>query len=365
MKLITKNKITGILIIICSALLLPFQDRAQGTVIEFEKPSHDFGKIKEEEGPVVYEFKFTNKGNVPAVIGNVQASCGCTTPEWSREPVQSGKSGYIKAQFNPRNRPGVFDKSLTVTANTEPGTITLRIHGIVTPKSKYPEYTDTIGNLRVQSRSLNFSSITTKEPVTKDFKIYNEGPTPISFSNPAQLPKYLKVIIVPAVLQPKSEGTLKITYDAKLKNDFGYVTDALILPTSDSKQPRKILSILANISEYFPELSPEQLASAPKIEFATSSYDFGEIKEGTNVTTEITFTNTGKGDLLVRKAKSSCACIAVNAPKSIVEPGETAKIKITLNTTGKTGKESRTVTVFCNDPSNSTAVFTIRADIIK
>src|ERR1700712_469676 len=95
---------------------------AQGTLIDFESPEHNFGKVREEEGPVVYEFKFTNKGTSPAIITNVQASCGCTTPEWSRDPVQPGKSGFIKAEYNPINRPGVFEKALTVTANTEPAT---------------------------------------------------------------------------------------------------------------------------------------------------------------------------------------------------------------------------------------------------
>jgi hypothetical protein len=98
-------------------------------VFVWESQAHDFGKIKQGV-PATHEFKFTNKGKVPLVITNVQASCGCTTPDWSKEPIPPGQQGFIKATFNAASA-GAFNKTVTVTANVDPGFMQLSIKGEV------------------------------------------------------------------------------------------------------------------------------------------------------------------------------------------------------------------------------------------
>jgi hypothetical protein len=97
--------------------------------IQWDGATHDFGKIKQGT-PVTHKFTFTNKGKVPAVITNAQPSCGCTTPDWTRDPVMTGGEGYVKATFNAMAL-GPFDKVITVSANTEGGVILLHIKGEV------------------------------------------------------------------------------------------------------------------------------------------------------------------------------------------------------------------------------------------
>lgn len=104
---------------------------AQAT-LTFTTTEHDFGKIK--EGTMAnYEFTFTNTGKAPLVLSNVQPSCGCTTPEWSKEPIMPGAKGVIKASFNSYGRPGSFQKYITVKSNASNGEITLTIKGTVEP----------------------------------------------------------------------------------------------------------------------------------------------------------------------------------------------------------------------------------------
>src|SRR6188768_1466983 len=103
----------------------------QTKAIQFREETFDFGSVKEEGGPVTHEFMFTNTGNRPVKILTVQPSCGCTTPSWSREPVAVGKTGFIQASFNPKGRPGYFNKSLTVTTDLDPTPIILQIKGQV------------------------------------------------------------------------------------------------------------------------------------------------------------------------------------------------------------------------------------------
>ncbi len=99
-------------------------------VLKFSEEKHNFGKIK--EGVVAtHSFEFKNTGNSPVVISNVAPSCGCTTPELTKEPIMPGKTGKITASYNSKGRPGAFNKSIVVTSNAQNGQIVLFINGEV------------------------------------------------------------------------------------------------------------------------------------------------------------------------------------------------------------------------------------------
>ena len=101
-------------------------------VIAFEEMDHDFGTIK--EGAVVeYTYKFENTGDAPLIIQNAQPSCGCTVPEWSKDPVPVGGEGFIKAKFDSQGKPNMQNKTITITANTWPKTNQLKFKAMVTP----------------------------------------------------------------------------------------------------------------------------------------------------------------------------------------------------------------------------------------
>lgn len=106
--------------------------------IEFETVVHDFGKIYDGR-TAEYEFVFYNRGKVPLVLSNVQPGCGCTTPEWPREPIMPGQKSKIKAIYNPATYRGNFSKGITVQSNAENGPIQLTIKGIVEDTPKQPQ----------------------------------------------------------------------------------------------------------------------------------------------------------------------------------------------------------------------------------
>ncbi|MEZ5026377.1 MAG: DUF1573 domain-containing protein [Chitinophagales bacterium] len=86
--------------------------------LKFNTLEHDFGN-KPQNKPVTYEFEFTNVSDEPLILENVKASCGCTTPTWTKEPVMAGKKGNIVVQYN-MAREGAFRKSISVdTKNGE------------------------------------------------------------------------------------------------------------------------------------------------------------------------------------------------------------------------------------------------------
>ncbi len=122
------------IIFILTAILLSVaavSAQKKQAVISAQETSFDFGNIKEADGKVSHTFKIDNNGDGPLVITRVIASCGCTTPEWTREPIAPGKSGDVKITYNPANRPGAFIKTISIYSNGKKGSFILTIKGKV------------------------------------------------------------------------------------------------------------------------------------------------------------------------------------------------------------------------------------------
>ncbi len=97
----------------------------------FNEESHDFGTIK--EGDIVeHVFKFKNTGDAPLIISSATASCGCTVPVWPKEPIAVGADAEIQVKFNSKGKPGIQNKTVTITANTFPKVNRVRIKANVT-----------------------------------------------------------------------------------------------------------------------------------------------------------------------------------------------------------------------------------------
>ena len=98
---------------------------------DFAKIEHDFGTVAEGKDTLWVEFTFTNTGNEPLYISDVRTSCDCTLADWSKDPVQPGKTGVIKGGYKIEGKTGRFDKSIIIFANTTPATTMLSIKGTI------------------------------------------------------------------------------------------------------------------------------------------------------------------------------------------------------------------------------------------
>ncbi len=106
-----------------------------GAKMKFEKTEHDFGTIN--EGDIVETvFKFTNSGKSELIITSAKASCGCTVPQWPKEPIMPGETGEIKVKFDSKRKPNLQQKRITLITNTGDGKEILMIKAMVTPEKK-------------------------------------------------------------------------------------------------------------------------------------------------------------------------------------------------------------------------------------
>ena len=110
------------------------ETEAPSPVFTCDEMEHDFGKIRETEKYAFHEFVVKNTGTAPLIISRVLSSCGCAQPEWSTNPIEPGREGFVIISFDMVNRPGPFSKNITVFTNEKAFRRVLTIKGEVIPK---------------------------------------------------------------------------------------------------------------------------------------------------------------------------------------------------------------------------------------
>ncbi|MBM3423974.1 MAG: DUF1573 domain-containing protein [Bacteroidetes bacterium] len=127
-----KQLLLCVCLVLCNAVINAQVPIDKGPKISFNKEVHDYGTIKYDGDPNC-AFEFTNTGDEPLIISNCKGSCGCTVPEWPKEPIAPGAKGVIKVKYDTK-RPGPISKSVTISSNAinEPEKV-VKIKGEVGP----------------------------------------------------------------------------------------------------------------------------------------------------------------------------------------------------------------------------------------
>lgn len=335
-------------------------------VMEFIETEHDFGEIKEEDGPAVFEFSFINNGEKPIVLSNVKASCGCTTPAWSREPVMPGERGFVKAQYNPRNRPGTFRKSLTITSNAVPARSYLYIKGKVIPRVKTIEekLPYKVGGLRMTNQTFNLSRITTQKPVERSYDIYNAGEDTIRIQDNVMTPSFIQLKFENKILAPKQTGQMSIWLDPGSADGLGLTDNSVVFYTDEKENAQKSISVRATIQEYFGNLTEEELTNAPSLQIAERMKDLGKMTSGTTKTETFELKNVGKTDLNIRKVETNCSCLKAELKKENIKAGSSVELVVTFDSARRRGRQTKSVTIYSNDPKDPTQMVTVKTQVV-
>lgn len=318
----------------------------------FREKVYDFGEVMEAKGSADHEFVFTNGSGRPVKILKVTTSCGCTTPGWSKEPVMPGKTGFVKASFDPKGRPGFFNKTLTILTDLDANPVVLQIKGTVLLQGDEGEVLAvSAGKLRLKSRTFSMGTVyLNREPVEKQFPVKNDGDVPLKFIS-VQKPAYVKVDM-PSVLEPGQKGQIRIVYDAKAKGTFGFASDNVLITTSDPGEEVKGFSLFATLEEYYATPSAEELQTAPQAFLKESSVDFGQYPPGASLERKVTLLNKGKKELKIRALQGNCTCIFAEAEKKSIRAGDSTQIRILFKPQTRGGTQQKAITLYTNDPRN-------------
>ncbi len=364
------KKLLGITMI---SLLMTLNVLAQtGAKIQFEKTRHDFGTFQETDGIQHYQFKFTNTGNVPLVINDVKASCGCTTPNWTKEPIPPKKSGFVKVSFDPKNRPGPFNKSITVSSNTKPASTILYIVGKVIERKRTEAdfYKFSLNGLKMKSNHFAMTKMTVSEVKSEPLELYNTTTKPmvVEFD---RIPKYIEFEKTKIKLAPRAKTYIEVTYNAKAKKDYGFLTDDIPVIVNGQRNGNGYLRVSAEIYDDFSKMTEKQKNEAGRMTFEKKIHDMGTVKQrgkgAGSVEFDFPFQNTGNTALKIRKIAGSCDCVdAYLMPsKKDIAPNGKAKIHVVFNPRYQNGKQLKTISVITNSPKQPKVTLRVKGMVVK
>ncbi len=335
---------------------------SQKAIIGFDKKSHDFGKINENDGKASHIFEFSNTGNAPLVVNRVQASCGCTTPTWTKEPIEPGKKGSITVTYNPQGRPGAFTKTITVYSNAAEEQEHLTIQGEVqvAAVTSGSDFSVTMGAVRLKSKVIQMNNVEKVKNQVRTLDIQNTSKAPVkpTFDN---LPPYISVSIVPEILKPNDEGKVTFTFNPKKCTVWGPVTDEVYMVIDGKRNFSDDfkLTVVGNLVEDFSKLTPDQKRVAPITEIPVKTLSFGTLKEGKKKVGTFFITNKGQSPLEIRRIINNNSELQVKS-KSTVTAGKSTEINIDLSTKKMAeGEYKKSFTIQTNDPENSYIVFVV------
>ncbi|MDY3034472.1 MAG: DUF1573 domain-containing protein [Odoribacter sp.] len=333
-------------------------------IMEIKQPTLVLDNLLADDQPQTKIFEIKNTGNRPFIITRATSMSAQVQTKWTREPIAPGKSGKIQITFTSSHFKERFDYKIMVYTNLNNQGSELRLTGNVTDNPAKPTllYKYTLAGVKFRASNISFGDIYTWQKITDTIYYLNTRKEPVRIE-PLNKPTYLHFSFQPAVVAPNQRGAMIITFDAPKRNDYGYNYDNIMLSVNGTKDFRNRITITANITEDFSKLTAQELANAPIVEFATKELSFGEIKQGEKAHCDFVIKNAGKRPLFIRKTKASCGCTAVTIGNKAVQPGQSTTIRATFDSTGRSGRQYKTITVITNDPKHPETTLRIRGNI--
>lgn len=331
------------------------------TKISFDETIHEFGNI-EKDDKAETAFYFTNTSDADITLKGVKASCGCTTPNWTREAVKPGAKGEILVKYNTA-RVGPFTKSVTVTYDDVERPIVLYIKGNVQAPAVEPSaFPNVIGGLAFDRLTTAIGELDSDKESKVAFQVQNVSPKPIRFDANHEHEIMFEVQVADAEILPGVRTTITVTVKGDKFLTPGAFSKMIFLKSNDETPGDKALTITGTVNKVF---SAEELAELPNIQFDKRVFDGGNVIEGEKVEYKFTFTNTGRQDLVIESVKASCGCTATAPKDEVIKSGATSEILATFDSRGRVGKQNKSITVKTNDPDEGTIVLRFGVEVVK
>lgn len=327
--------------------------------IEFEQTKIDLGTLL-WQSPQTATFKVLNKGTSDLVITNVRTDCGCTDAEWTRTPIGPGSSGTVKATYNAELL-GHFNKGVAVYTNLNEQPTYLTLMGTVSMTQTEPtqEYPYQVGDYYLSTDNIEFDDVNRGDAPTYALYIMNAGKKSYR-PELMHLPSYLTAQADPTVIQPGRVGRVLLTLDSKELDDMGLTQTSIYLSRfmGDRVSKDTEINVSATLLPDFIE-TPTAQALAPIAKLDSTTITLGPIGKKKKASGELILSNEGKTPLVISALQVYNPGISVSLGKRRIDPGDSEKLKITINANNTYFKGRRRVLLITNDPDHSKIVIDV------
>lgn len=314
----------------------------------------DCGQV-EYNVPVTAEFELTNNGNRSMRISEVQTSCGCMVADFPQKDIQAGEKFMVRMTFDSKQM-GHFDKYADVCVEGSDEPLMLRMKGVVVREVKdySGDYPYKIGTLLADRNTLEFNDVNNGETPQLKIHIRNTGgetAEPVVM----HLPDYLEADVSPSKIKSGRAGVVTITLDSRKLDDLGLTETKVFLGNKpgDKVDSDKEISVSAVLLPQFQDMTEAELALAPVIEVSEKELNLGAADGKKKLKGTVMIKNTGKSELRISNLQMFSSALSVSLNKSVLDPGEEAKLKVTANVERmKKSKSEPKVLMITNDPNN-------------
>ena len=346
-----------IIVVLLSAVV---SASAQG--LEAVSQSIDCGQVVYRM-PLTAEFDVRNKSGKTLRIDEVRKSCGCTSVAYPQGEIVSGAAFKVRAIYDAAQM-GHFNKQIALYGSGQKEPLILTLKGIVVEEvvDYSGSYPFKLGNILAEKTHIEFDDVNRGDRPTQKIHLMNTSDKSVQ---PVlmHLPAYLKAEVSPSNIRPGHSGVATITLDSRALRNLGLTQTTVYLGMfpGDKVSASKEIGISAVLLPNFDDLSSAAKAQAPQIQLSATTLDFGTVDGRKVKKGEIDIANTGKSMLDIRSLQMFTAGLHLSLNKTKIEPGETAKLKITADE--KQLRNARTtprVLMITNDPDRPKVTITIQ-----
>jgi hypothetical protein len=343
------RRFTAILFFLAlSVSALTGQTRPPSTM-RFDRDEIDLGRIREADGPVTLTFEFTNTGTEPFVIENILVSCGCTTPEYSKAPILSGRKGSINITFDPSGYSGTVSRDIHVVSNERRNTNRLTIKAEVVRRARTiaEDYPFVVASgLRLDANYVNFVYIDQGKVHSQSIKYTNNSAHGILLSATLRDPNPLLSISAPHSVCAGCSGEITLTYDLSRGNGWGMFNDEVLIRVN-GEGPSYTVMVTAIGTDNFDNVNRN---SAPRGVLMPSFINFGMVRAGAAQEGTITITNEGAGPLIIRSVGYSGGASSSLKEGDSIAAGGSMRVSARLATTAGERRFQGSIIIIFNDP---------------
>lgn len=341
-----------------------FVEQQESASIKFDTQNWNFGDVEESGGNVTHIFTFTNISQRPVVVLDVSASCGCTSPSFSRKPVMPGAKGEISVVFDPINRPGKFSKGVSVRLSSNER-VSLNIEGNVIPRERSVDelYPFEVGaGLRLDSNFHAFSYLGRGDEAKATIVIYNTSDKDASIELRPTKSSGLLRVEAPQRVKAQALDKITLTYKVEEGSDRYGMLDDVFTVVVNGKESRTLISTHAIAVDKFLPIVDDM--TTPSCELSKNFIKFGELKHGSRIEdSSVELVNDGEVELVVRAVewKSSALTCSLKAGDKL-KAGEKRKIRFAYDSsTSDYGVWVDRVSIITNDPERPMLTLRITA----
>lgn len=310
------------------------------------------------ENPVTAKFELRNKGS-ELVIDTVRTSCDCVVADYPKGTIAKGDNFTVEVTFDARQM-GHFYKEAAIYSNASDKPLYLTMKGVVvdhlTDYSGVYDYT--LGSVRTDKNNIEFDDVNLGETPVEKIHIINSGSesvTPVVM----HLPNYLSASVSPETIAPGRTGVATITLNSAKLRSYGLTQSSVYLGMfpGDKVGDDKEISVSAVLLPEFRNMSETQRRNAPVMKLSAETLDLGSFEGKDSKSGTIIIENQGRSRLTISSMQMFTTGLKVRLNKSRLDPGESAKLKITAYRKQlKNARSKPRVLMITNDPNKSKVV---------